>query len=290
MMGGAPVDGIPAHDIEALKRRVAELTALPTLPGVVRFVTSMVEDGSASMQEVGETISKDQVLSAKILRMVNSPFYGFPGRISSVTHALVLLGFSVVKGLVLTTAVFDNLSAQHKGLWEHSLGTAVISRRIARALGMQDCEEIMISGLLHDLGKVVLAVVDPARYDLAVQRAFAERVHISETERAVFGVDHTTVSSWVCDKWHLPPRLVEVLCLHHAPRFAKQNIEAVAIVHVADVFARAMGYGNPGDPTLPPFEAGAFSGLGLDIGRYDAILREAEIDFREGSVLFGMTE
>lgn len=288
-MSGLPAIGT-SPEIEKLKRKVTELTALPTLPGVVRFITSMVEDGNSSMQEVGETISRDQVLSAKILRMVNSPFYGFPGRISSVTHALVLLGFSVVKGLILTTAVFDNLNKQHRGLWEHSLGTAVISRRMARALKMQDCEELMIAGLLHDLGKVILATVDPTAYDEAVQRAKAERVHISVAERAVFGVDHTHVASWVSDRWHLPPGLVEVLCLHHAPRFAKQNIEAVALVHVADVFARAMGFGDPGDATLPPFEPGAFSGLGLPIEHYDAILKESESDFREGIVLFGMAE
>ena len=280
----------PTPDTAALKRKVLDLSTLPTLPGVVRFVTSMVEDGNASMQEVGETISKDQVLSAKILRMVNSPFYGFPGRISSVTHALVLLGFSVVKGLVLSTAVFDNLSKQHRGLWEHSLGVAVISRRMARAMGMQDSEEFMIAGLLHDLGKVVLAVVEPETYETVVRRAHEERVHISEVERAVFGVDHTIVASWVCDRWHLPPRLVESLCLHHAPRLAKQNIEAVAVVHVADIFARAMSYGNPGDATLPPFEAGAFNGLGLDINAYDQILKLAEEDYAEGIAMFGAIE
>lgn len=280
----------PMQDIAALKKKVTDLSALPTLPGVVRFVSSMVADGNASMQEIGETISKDQVLSAKILRMVNSPFYGFPGRISSITHALVLLGFGVVKGLILTTAVFDNLSRQHRGLWEHSLGTAVISRRIAKAINLPDSEEVMIAGLLHDLGKVVLAVVDAPRYEAAASIARQNREHISHGERAVFGVDHSQVSDWVSERWHLPPRLSEALCFHHAPRLAKSNPEVTAIVHVADVFARAMGYGDPGDNALPPFEPGAFAGLGLDTARYDAILREAEEDYLEGAVLFGMTE
>lgn len=280
----------PSLQADALKRKVLDLTALPTLPGVVRFVSSMVEDGNASMQEVGETISKDQVLSAKILRMVNSPFYGFPGRISSVTHALVLLGFSVVKGLVLSQAVFENLSQQHRGLWEHSLGTAVISRRIAKATGVQDSEEVMIAGLLHDLGKVVLAVVEPERYDRAVALAKAQRLHISEAERLEFGVDHCTVASWVCDRWHLPDQLIEVMCLHHAPHLAVKSVETVNIVHVADICARAMGYGDPGDGVMPPLDPGTYSGLKLSPEGWDAILREAEADFTEGTVIFGMAQ
>lgn len=275
---------------EALRRKVLELTALPTLPGVVRFVSMLVEDGNASMQEVGETISKDQVLSAKILRMVNSPFYGFPGRISSVTHALVLLGFSVVKGIILSTAVFDNLGKEHRGLWEHSLGTAVISRRIARAMGAADSEEIMIAGLLHDLGKVILAVVEPEQYSQCMRAAHAARVHISVAEKQSFGVDHTEVAQWACDKWHLPSRLVDVLCAHHKPHLARENPEGAAIVHVADVFARAMGYGDAGDAVLPPFDPRAFAALGLDPVRFDEILRDAEQDYIDGAVIFGLNE
>ena len=278
------------NSIEALKRRVTDLSALPTLPGVVRFVSTMVEEGSASMQEVGETISRDQVLSAKILRMVNSPFYGFPGRIASVTHALVLLGFSVVKGLILSQAVFDNLSKQHRGLWEHSFGVAVISRRLAKAMGIQDSEEFMIAGLLHDLGKVVLAVVEPERYEAAVQLANRDRLHIAQAERHVFGVDHCEVASWICDRWHLPPRLVDALCHHHAPGTVQHDAEATAVVHVADIFARAMGYGEPGDPVVPAIDRKTFASLGLALPQYDAILRDAEGDFIEGITVFGLAE
>lgn len=277
----------PLTYAEVLRRKVNDLSGLPTLPGVVRFVSTVVEDSQSSMQDVGEIISRDQVLSAKILRMVNSPFYGFPGRISSVTHALVLLGLGVVKGLVLSTAVFDNLDSKYRGLWEHSLGTAVISRQIAKAVGLQDSEDIMIAGLLHDLGKVVLAVVEPDQYDTAIRLAHAERIHIAQAERQVFGVDHTEVSAWVCERWHLPQRLVECLTLHHLPLQAYQSPEPTAIVHVADILARAMGYGAPGDNVLPPFESKAFAGLGLGAEAYDAILRVAEDDFHRGTALFG---
>lgn len=277
----------PLTNTDALRRKVKDLTGLPTLPGVVRFISDVVEDTQSSLQDVGEIIARDQVLSAKILRMVNSPFYGFPGRISSVTHALVLLGLGVVKGLILSTAVFDNLDRKHRGLWEHSLGTAVISRQIAKHRAMQDCEDIMIAGLLHDLGKVVLAVVEPEQYDQCIDLAMAQGIHIAQAERECFGVDHTTVAAWVSERWHLPLQLVECLTMHHRPLQAYQHPEAVAIVHVADILARAMGYGAPGDNVLPPFEPQAFHGLALSPESYDALLRAAEEDFHRGTALFG---
>jgi len=271
---------------EALHRKVLGLTSLPTLPGVVRFISTMVEDGNVSAQDVGEVISRDQVLSSKILRMVNSPFYGFPGRISSVTHALVLLGFNVVKGLMLSTAVFDHLSSQHRGLWEHSLGVAVLSRRIAKAKNLQDVEEAMVAGLLHDLGKVVLAVVEPERFSKAAQAAEAKGTHISIAELEEFGVDHCEVARWLSERWHLPKRLTEALCLHHTPDRAKENPDVVAIVHVADIIARGSGYGYPGDAVLPPFDPAAWSRIDLSDIVLAQVMTEAERDYEEGSAIF----
>ena len=156
---------------ERIQREIDSLSNLPTLPGVLEFVNSMVDEDSSNAQSLGEIIARDQVLSAKVLRLVNSPFYGFPGRISSVNHAIVLLGFNVVKGLLLSTAVFDSLADEAKGLWEHSLGAAVLSRSIAKEAGLRDPDEIMVAGLLHDLGKVILSFL--AKEDYAEARRYA---------------------------------------------------------------------------------------------------------------------
>ena len=120
---------------KSLEKRVTDLSHLPTLPGVVQNISKLADDKKSSAADVADIISKDQVITAKVLRLVNSPVYGFPGRISSITHALVLLGFNVVKGLVLGTAVFDSLGKENSGMWEHSLGCAVLSRRPRRRQG-----------------------------------------------------------------------------------------------------------------------------------------------------------
>jgi hypothetical protein len=143
------------------KGQILAVKDLPTLPGVLQEVAILVENPNSSTDQISKAISKDQVLSAKVLKMVNSPIYGFPGRIGSIQHALVLLGFNVVKGIIISTSVFDVMNENMKGLWEHSLGCALASSAIARAIGCKDPEEYAVAGLLHDIGKVVAAVQLP---------------------------------------------------------------------------------------------------------------------------------
>jgi putative nucleotidyltransferase with HDIG domain len=273
-------------DAKTIERKIEDLANLPTLPGVVKVLTSMVEDENVSAADIGDVVSKDQVLSAKILRLVNSPVYGFPGRISSVNHALVLLGFNVVKGLVLGTAIFDTMGRETKGLWEHSLGTAVISRRIAKELKAGQPEEVMVAGLLHDLGKVVISFLAPEEYRVVCGDAEKRRCHVAEAERDALGIDHTRVAMLVADRWHLPVRLSDALTYHHAPMRAKNYPEVACMVHVADILARAMDYGHPGDPVMPALDHEAFQKLGLSFEQIDRILADAEREYMTGIDLF----
>lgn len=274
--------------VSQLEKKVIEMTNLPTLPGVVRHISRMVEDKKSTASDVGDMITRDQALSAKILRLVNSPVYGFPGRISTVTHALVLLGFNVVKGLVLGTTVFDTFGARTKGLWEHSLGCALMSRELARVLGLSDVEEVMIAGLLHDLGKAVLSTISDVDFEAATTIANERNCHIGVAEREVFEVDHARVASWLSREWHLPARLAEPLTYHHRPELAKSYKDVTAIVHLADILTRGMGYGNPGDMSMPSLNHDAFRDLHLSFAQIDHVIEQTEIEFAAGNDLFGV--
>ncbi|MBN2308085.1 MAG: HDOD domain-containing protein [Candidatus Hydrogenedentes bacterium] len=275
-----------ALTVEQLERKVVDLANLPTLPGILKKISKMTEGAESSAGDVAEVIATDQVLSAKVLRLVNSPVYGFPGRISSVTHAVVLLGFNVVKGLVLGTAVFDTLGQHGRGLWEHSLGCALFSRRLAQEKAMPDIEEVMIAGLLHDLGKVVLSYLFPERYEEAIADADTNRRHIALAERDVFSVDHARVASWVAREWHFPVRLSDPITYHHRPDLAKEKREAAAVVHVADILARGMGYGFCGDETLPELDHEAFQQLEIPFAQLDQIIEDVEMEYAAGADLF----
>lgn len=269
-----------ANDLE---RRVVAMANLPTLPGILRKIVNMTEGHESGPAEVATLIATDQVLSAKVLRLVNSPIYGFPGRISSITHAVVLLGFNVVKGLVLGTAVFDTIGREGRALWSHSLGCAVVSRHLATVAKIPDPEEVMIAGLLHDLGKVALAYVAPGHYAQAVMESRKKGCHIGDVEREVFGVTHSRVGGWLCNEWHFPARLSEPLIHHHNPERAKAGAEVAAVIHVADILARCMGYGDPGDNSMPAMQQGVVESLGVTMEQLDTVLQDAELDFVAGA-------
>jgi putative nucleotidyltransferase with HDIG domain len=273
--------------VQQLEGRIAALSSLPTLPEVVQKVSKMASDKNSSAGDVAEVIAMDPVLCSKILRMVNSPIYGFPGRISTVKHALVLLGFNVVKGLVLGSAVFSQMmNERNRALWEHSLGCAVLSRRIARELGLPDAEEVMIAGLLHDLGKVVLAHVAPEEYEVALDSAKNGGIYIGLAEQEILGVDHATIGGRLSQHWCFPPRLAEPLQFHHDPTAAVKSRDVTAIVHLADILARGMGYGFPGDMNMPVLNQEAFQSLKLSFSQLDTIIADADEEYSAGAAIF----
>lgn len=269
-----------------MQREIDTLLNLPTLPGVLDVITGMVDDDRVNVDQVGEVIARDQVLSAKVLRLVNSPFYGFPGRISNVSHAIVLLGFNVIKGLLLSTAVFDSLADEVRGLWEHSLGTAVLSRVLAKQKGMRDPEEVMVAGLLHDIGKVILSFVAKDDYLGVIRLAHGCNVHVSSIEYDVFGFTHTTVAGWLAERWSMPERLADSMRYHHRPEWSKNHYETVAVVQLADILARALEYGDGGDSSMPPVDADAFRSLGISFDSLGGLIEKADEAYRSGVDLF----
>ncbi len=275
-------------DRKALRKRIEALSSLPTLAGVVEKLNLLVDSPDTSIADVGKVISMDQVLSAKVLKLINSGFYGFPGRITTVTHALVLLGFNVVKGLILSATVYDLMKESMVGLWEHSLGTAVASGLIARRLGEADPEEVATGGLLHDLGKVALGVQLPDLFTEVMDTVAADECLIAEAEEKVLGVNHTRIAYWLIDQWNLPPILTEAVIYHHQPHLAKVAPRQTAMVHLGDIFARARGFGNGGDAYIPPLDPDAWDVLGLTMADVRELAREYdnELDL-VGDIDFG---
>jgi HD-like signal output (HDOD) protein len=229
----------------------------------VAKISRMVENPETSAAEVGRLISQDQVLSAKVLRMANSAFFGMSRKISSISQALVILGFEVVKGLVLTSSVFDMIQKSMAGLWEHSIGCAAASGAVATLLGRDDAEEILVAGLLHDLGKVVLALNLPEEMKLVREKVKNDNISFYEAETQILDFDHCELGQWLAEHWNLPESLSEPMRLHHRPEKAVLNPECAAIVHMADIIIRAKGFGNAGDTLVPPISMAAWEMLGL---------------------------
>jgi HD-like signal output (HDOD) protein len=158
-------------DKSAFRKRIERISNLPTLPNLLQKFNEMIKDPKISMDTLGKELSKDQVITSKLLKLVNSAFYGFPGRISTISHALVLLGYDALKGLIITSSIFENLSPTAYPLWRHSIAVSLTSRKIATKLSLQDREEFAVAGLLHDIGKVILHMEAPQEYRAVVDYA-----------------------------------------------------------------------------------------------------------------------
>lgn len=249
-----------------LRNRIEQLGDLPTLPHVVQRLAAMISRPTVSAEEIGTIIEKDQVLAAKVLRLANSPFYGFPSRIGSVSHAVIVLGFNVVKGLTLCASALTIMKdAGMDQLWRHSLGVAITANLLATRLEIKNPEELFVSGLLHDIGKVVLYVKwpDVGNSIKDALKTCTDR-SLFDVEQELTGLSHAEIGGYLAGAWHLPVTLREPILCHHNPTLAKDATLQTAIVHVADILVKGLACGNPGDDLIPPLSKPAWDQVGLD--------------------------
>lgn len=270
-------------DAAAVRRQVERLRELPTLPAVVERLVDTLERPDADLGDAAALIETDQVLTAHILRLANTAFYGLSGKVGSVTQALTVLGTTVTRSLLYGTAVLD-LRIDLAGFWEHSIGTAVASGALAKHLGLKHPEELSGAGLLHDIGKVVLYKQAPEAFAAVLTRSRDEGLAFRDAERALLGVDHAEIASWLLTRWRFPARLLEPIVCHHRPAQARAFPVETAVVHVANTLVRAVGYGFGGDGRIPQIAPEAWRRLGLAPDDLDHILDVFEHDLGDAQL------
>lgn len=272
---------------EKIRRKIKSIKSLPTLPAVAQKVSKMAESDKTSANQLGKIISTDQALSGRVLRLVNSSFYGFPGRISSISNAIVLLGFDVVKSLIISVSVFEMMEKGVIGLWEHSLGCAIASRIIAKKIEGCEPEEISVAGLLHDIGKVVVSIQLTDNYENIKKLIAEEKIIFYEAEKRVLELTHEDIGSWLAESWNLPVGLQEPIAYHHQPHRAQQAKLQTAVVHLSDFLTRAVGFGSGGDPWMPSLNRKAWEHLGLSTHDLEEIIEELgdELESAEAETL-----
>jgi len=263
-------------DPKILRRKVENINTLPTVPSVLKRLSTVIEKPRITIVEISAFISNDPALTTKVLKMVNSAIYGFPGRIASVSHATMLLGLNVIKGLLLGVSVFELMQKTMTGLYEHSLACAIASRVIAQKKNLKEPEEVSVAGLLHDIGKVILMLEYAQEYENAMKEAQERSLSIFDAETIQFGATHADVGGWLAEKWRFPRNLIEVIEFHHRPTLAKNAPLETAIVHMADMLVRARGFGFAGEAFVPDLNPVAFELLKLSDEDIKDVLREME--------------
>ncbi len=232
---------------ENIKERVQTVIQLPALPTIAAEIMAMVEDPRTSASALARIIESDPALTAKVLKVANSPFYGFPKKVSTIDFAVIVLGYDALREIIVSISLVNSLqersdaSFDAKGFWDHAIVCGVLARRLARDVNYRVSGEAFVGGLLHDMGVPVLHRDFPNEFKRIVDIARETDLTFQEAEETVLGVTHADVGGWLGERWNLPDHLIDAVRHHHAPELADRNPELVALIHCADVFAGRLG-------------------------------------------------
>lgn len=227
---------------------------LPTLPTVFARLSDAISNPSTSNEEIAKIIASDQAASFKILKVVNSAFYGFSGRIDTISRAILYLGLNEVRNLVFAISVINLFSKNNMGLhfrpvdfWSHSIAVGIITRMIGSEMKIQKLENYFLAGIMHDIGKLILFEYAQDEYQKVVTLAEEKKYFISDAEREVLGFDHSTIGELLSQKWNLPNTLTHAVKYHHVGYNAGSDNVLVAAVHIADIVSQFLNLGYTGD-------------------------------------------
>jgi len=271
-------------DQQAIQRFRAEVIGqknLPTIPTVLARILQLVDGEGASGKQLIEVIEHDQALTGKMLRLANSAFFGQSRRVATIPRAVVLLGFSTVRNLALGVKVWDALGhgisrVRLEELWTHGVAVATATKMLAARLRAGDPDEAFTAGLLHDVGRLVLAMRFGDEYGGAVG-GVAQSEPVEPIESGTFGVDHAEVGGWMLEAWSLPPGIVEAVRLHH-------TMGRPGVAGLLAVTNRLVAWTDLATGAVRPEASLLFQGA-ADHGVTRELWEEAVANLRDGEVL-----
>jgi HD-like signal output (HDOD) protein len=272
---------------EELSESIIEsIVTLPTIPSVLADLNAAIAHPESSASDIANIISRDPPTATKVLRLANSAYYGLRNKVTTIGHAVTMLGLNIIRNLVLTATVFDTSSDgdisglfEKEKFWRHSLGVGIAARVVAREafpqVGRRE-DEFFICGLLHDLGKIIVAEHLQAKFEEALVLSRDLALPLFETEKKAVGCTHAEVGGLLAKRWNLSQEVTSALSYHHAPMEAPEEHRAyAATTHLADIIARAKGIGSGGGNN-PELDRAAWDALRLSKRKIPLML--AEID------------
>lgn len=234
---------IGKSSVANIENRIRNLSKLSTLPHIAAKVVELVENPKTSASTLGKIISMDQVLAARILKLANSAYYGFPREISTINLAIVVLGFNTLRDLVVSLSVIDQFSRQSnrfidpRYFWKHALDVGMGARAFAQSVHYPIPGEVFVGGLLHDIGLLVLFQEFPDLLRDIVQRTTDRELSFDEAMEQVAGFSRAEVSAWLVEGWNLPPKLVQAIRYHLHPEDEPEGSQLTWLIHLTDLLS-----------------------------------------------------
>jgi len=239
---------------QRIKRVTESIINLPTLPTVISKLIDLVDNPKTSTTALASLISTDQVLTARILKLANSAYYGFSREIATVNMAIVVLGFNTVKETGLSLSVLEMFKDDNGSgglfditkFWEHSMGCGIAAKVVARKCAPAIAGEVFVGGLLHDIGKIILKNYFSEDFKKIMDLVKSDACSLDQAEMRIVETDHGEIGSWLANRWKLPAFIVEGIANHHKPHEAKQKPVFSAIIGLGDYLCHQAGIGASG--------------------------------------------
>ncbi len=270
---------------QAIRDALQNINKLAPLPSIVKEVLEISRNPDASVRDLTEIVIKDQALTAKILKIVNSAYYGFYREIGNVNHAIVILGFNEIKNITLAACIIQAFPAESDPVfnrdqfWLHTLGVAYTSSMLSKFTSGISANDAFVVGLLHDIGKVVLDQHFHKEFMEIIIEAQKSQRPLMRVSTELIGIDHAEVGGLLAANWEFPASLVQAIRYHHEPSKAGKNDYHIHLAHIANYFVHKHEIGNSGNPVPDRPYKGSLHRLGLTLGKIEELWKAKKNDF-----------
>jgi len=267
---------------------------MPSLSITVSKILEVSRDPQVTAKDLNKVISLDPVLVGRVLKLVNSAYYGLQNKVTSLVTAIIMLGINTIKNLALSTAVLGNVQKDSSfkalnvnGFWRHSIGVGVTSKLIGAKIGitLNRQEEFFIGGLLHDIGKIPINVLFEEDYLKAIHQADFEKTQLIDMESKIIGITHSEVGKMIAEKWRLTGETYECILHHHDPNMAsEENFKLVASVSIANTFCNVNQIGFSGNRYAKKNDDYILSSVGVTEEYLDEVFETISDEIEKASV------
>ncbi len=276
-------EGFRRPEFDEMVRTQAKLASLPD---VFHEIVEVIKSPTSSASHIAEVISKDASISSRLLRLVNSSFYGFMSKVDTLTRAVAVAGTVEITNLTMGIAVTSSFKdippeiIDMNDFWEHSIAVGVVARILATQTGMPNLEKVFVGGLLHDIGRLTFIQSYPGLLkDMLVWEA-TRPVTLHQLEKKVFDFTHARLGGGLLEEWKVPEGLCSMVANHHAQNNSKDTLDTV-LIKAADVIAHSLGYGRSGSRRVPPFTDYEWENTGLSMNILPSVAAQAGNQIRD---------
>jgi putative nucleotidyltransferase with HDIG domain len=278
---------------EEILKKLDSIKDIPTLPTIVFELNELLQDPNTPITEISDIIEKDQAMSLRVLKLVNSAFYGIHKEVNDIGNAIVLLGFNTVRNAIVSLGVINSFSGikslegfDISDFWKHSLAVAVVSKSLAENTKIASPDSCFVGGLLHDIGKVILAQYFQELFGKVWNAAKRENISFYEAEKKEISIDHGRIGAHLATNWELSKSFIDVIRWHHDVRNDSENKKMILIIYLSDIIVNSYNADPDGNIDLSVMHPAASKFLKKQLGDVDSWFAEIENDIQSSYEFF----